>query len=206
MKVEEESELFVPISVTMGLSDFQVKKLKQVYRNLYDSNHDGIIDKEDFKDVMNKISQMHHWGTNDDAYTEAQGTLATVWDGLRDAADTNKDGRVTEDEWLAMWTRTLQEVEAGNAFPDWQQKYVEFMFLANDTSGDGFIDKEEFVAIQTKLFGHKEDDSHKAFAELSQGVENSMISKQDFTSLWKEYFLSREEGKRGNFLFGLPPK
>ncbi|KAL8617846.1 hypothetical protein ACOMHN_040194 [Nucella lapillus] len=191
----------------MPLSEFQKKKLLHVYKNLYDSNHDSIIDEQDFKDAIEKISQLHHWGQNDKAYTEAKQTLKKIWEGLRDSADTNNDGKVTEGEWLTMWTKTLQAVESGQPFPDWQEKYTDFMFYANDTSGDGFIDVDEYIAIQ-RTFGNNEEESKTAFNKLVEGkTENKdKISKEDFTSLWKEYFLSNDNGKRGNYLFGVLKK
>ncbi|KAK7096267.1 calexcitin-2-like [Littorina saxatilis] len=188
----------------MALTDFQLKKMENVYVNLYDSNKDGIIDQKDFGDAIEKISKLHHWGTNDEQYGKAKKTLGEIWDGLRACADKNKDGVVTLEEWINMWKVTLEDVKAGKPFPDWQQKYMEFMFYANDTSGDGFIDRDEYVTIQTS-FGNNKADSNKAFDQLSKGTDGN-ISKEDFESLWKEYFLSNDASQRGNFLFGLPPQ
>ncbi|XP_025082044.1 calexcitin-2-like [Pomacea canaliculata] len=188
----------------MPLTDFQLKKVNTVYQNLYDSNKDGVIDHKDFKDAVEKISKLHHWGKNTEQYDKAQSTLDSIWEGLRKYADKNKDNIVTREEWANMWTDTLGKVENGEPFPDWQQQYIEFMFYANDTSGDGFIDRSEFVTIQT-LFGNNEEDSNKAFDKLSEGTDGK-ISKPEFESLWKEFFVSNDANSRGNFLFGLPPQ
>lgn len=188
----------------MPLSEFQLKKVVNVYQNLYDSNKDGVIDSKDFNDAIEKISTLHHWGKCDKKYGEAKAQLENIWKGLRKFADKNKDDIVTKDEWIAMWEQVLAKVSAGEPFPDWQQQYMEFMFYANDTSGDNFIDRDEYVTIQT-LFGNNEADSNTAFDRLSEGTDG-MISKEDFTGLWREYFLSTDSSQRGNFLFGLPPQ
>jgi len=190
----------------MGLTDFQKKKVISVYQNLYDSNKDGVIDAADFNDAIEKISKLHHWGTCDKKYADAKKTLDEIWEGLKAVADKNKDGIVVLDEWIKMWDATLESVVKGEAFPAWQQTYMEFMFYANDTSGDGFIDKGEYVTIQS-LFGNSKEDSEKAFDRLSEGTNPAgMISKEDFQALWHQYFVSDNREERGNFLFGLPPQ
>ncbi|KAL8559958.1 hypothetical protein ACOMHN_041429 [Nucella lapillus] len=189
----------------MSLSDFQRQKVVSVFQRLYDSNKDGVIDQKDFSYAIEKISGLHHWGKNDEKHDKAKATLAQIWEGLKSVADKNEDGIVTQEEWINMWTATLTSVQAGKPFPDWQQLYMEFMFYANDTSGDGFIDREEYVTIQ-KLFGNKEDESHKAFDVLSEGKADGLLSKTDFENLWHEYFLSTDTKNKGNYLFGLPPQ
>ncbi|XP_076438640.1 calexcitin-2-like [Babylonia areolata] len=186
----------------MSLSGFLEKKLKYVYANLYDSNRDGIIDQEDFNDILQKVGTIHHWGKNAESFEKAKKLLDVVWEGLRSEADTNKDGKVTQQEWLDMWKRTLTNVKAGKEFPKWQESYIEFTFFANDANGDGMIDEEEFIDIQS-LLGHSADDSKTAFKELlkESASEGNMISKEKFHDLWKDFFMSEEEGKPGNNLF-----
>lgn len=183
------------------LTDFQLKKVESVYQNLYDSNKDGVIDKNDFSDCMEKISKLHHWGTNDDAFRLAKDTLENVWQGLQKDADINQDGIVTKKEWGKMWNKFA---ESGK-YPQWNEEYVKFMFLANDTSGDGFVDRGEYVTVQA-IFGNSEADSNTAFDRLSEGSNGGMLSKDDFTNLWHEYFTSDDPQAKGNYLFGLPPK
>lgn len=43
------------------------------------------------------------------------------------------------------------------------------------------------------------------FLCLNQGTDGK-ISKPEFESLWKEFFVSNDANSRGNFLFGLPPQ
>ncbi|XP_076439191.1 calexcitin-2-like [Babylonia areolata] len=190
---------------TMSLTEFQKEKVINVFERLYDSNKDGVIDQKDFSDAIDKISKLHHWGKDDNEYKKAKDKLALIWDGLREGADKNKDGIVTKEEWVNMWAKTLDNIQAGQPFPKWQETYMEFMFYANDTSGDGFIDKGEYVAIQT-IFGNKEDDSKKAFDVLVEGNEQNLISKTDFEQLWHQYFLSTNASDKGNYLFGTIPK
>nr|KAG5707295.1 hypothetical protein BaRGS_000069 [Batillaria attramentaria] len=135
-----------------------------------DSNKDGVIDSKDFVDAIEKISQLHHWGKCDKKYAEAKEQLDVIWDGLRIEADKNKDAMVKIDEWIDMWEKVLAKVEAGGSFPVWQEKYIEFMFYANDTSGDGLIDKERVRPNPDKVWKTARLDSEKAFEKLARGL------------------------------------
>lgn len=184
-----------------ALTDFQRKKILNLFENLYDTNKDGVIEKCDFDNALEKISSLHHWKNNDAAFKEAQDTLNVIWEGLRLRADKNNDGKITKEEWTKMWEECIKGVVEGKQFPEWQQKYMEFMFYANDTSGDGYIDRDEYTAIY-QLFGFSSDTVNQAFDKISEGVKDSKLSKEDFEGLWREYFISEDENAKGNFLFG----
>lgn len=185
----------------MGLTEFQKKKAINLFENIYDTNRDGVVEKVDFDEALEKIGKVHHWGKNDGAYKEAQATLLKIWDSLRALADVNNDGMIQKEEWCKMWGNCIDDVAAGKGFPAWQQDYMEFMFYANDTSGDGFIDEEEYAQV-FQLFGFTNDEVKICFAKISEGCANNMLSKDDFQKLWQEYFIADDESAKGNFLFG----
>ncbi|KAK3705437.1 hypothetical protein RRG08_034013 [Elysia crispata] len=166
-----------------------------------DTNKDGVIEKCDFDEAVEKISSLHHWKSNDAAFKEAQDKVNKIWDGLREQADKNKDGKITKEEWQKMWEGCIKDVVEGKPFPAWQQDYLEFMFYANDTSGDGFIDRDEYTAIY-QLFGFSSDDVNVCFDKISEGLPNQMLSKENFETLWREYFSADDESAKGNYLFG----
>lgn len=51
-----------------------------------------------------------------------------IWDSLKTWADADKDNAVSADEWCQMWSSD------GNS--EWQQRYMDFMFNLEDTSGN----------------------------------------------------------------------
>lgn len=34
-----------------------------------------------------------------------------------------------------MWTESVKDIKSGKEFPEWQKKFVDFMFKVNDKSG-----------------------------------------------------------------------
>ena len=53
-----------------------------------------------------------------------------------------QDDKITQDEWFRMWTECVSSATNNHRdlphytdLPEWQQKYMDFMFEVNDTSG-----------------------------------------------------------------------
>jgi len=185
----------------MSLTPFQQKKIMNLFENLYDTNKDGVIEKVDFDEALEKMAKVHKWQDNAEAFTKAKNQLNEIWESLRKRADVNNDGRIQKEEWCKMWNECIQDVVAGKGFPAWQNEYMEFMFYANDTNNDGFIDEEEYKAVYN-LFGFSNDDVQVCFNRISEGCKDKMLSKEDFQKLWQEYFVAEDENAKGNFLFG----
>jgi len=184
----------------MGLSEFQRKKAINLFQDIYDVNKDGVLEKADFDQALDKVVKVHNWGQDDSAFKDAQATLAKVWESLRKMADGDGNGTIDLDEWCAMWGSCIDDVTSGRGFPAWQRDYMDFMFYANDTSGDGFIDKDEYAQV-FKQFGFSDCDVTACFAKISQGCADAKLSKEDFQRLSQEYFTAEDEGAQGNFLF-----
>lgn len=56
--------------------------------------------------------------------------LKQIWDGLVSLADTNKDNKVSMDEWCEMWHQAENQDN-----PHWQKDYLTYMFKLLDSSG-----------------------------------------------------------------------
>lgn len=183
-----------------SLTDFQKKKILRVFRLLYDTNKDGVIKKEDFGLAIDKICKILHWIKGGDEYSKAEETLTLIWEGLKKYADQNQDDKVSEEEWLKMWTDCVQDIKSKKEFPEWQQKFIDFMFKVNDTSGDNEIDEEEYTTVY-QAYGINKDNCITAFKKISGGKN---ITRAEFEELWMEYFVSNDTSAKGNYLFGVP--
>lgn len=180
-----------------SLTPFQEKKILRVFSMLYDSNNDGVIEKQDFDILLAKICDILEWSHGSEKYVSAKDTLDTVWTGLMEYADTNKDAKVTKDEWLKMWGDCLYDIQNGR-FPDWQKRYMDLMFDVNDKSGDDYIDQEEYTTFMSQ-FGMSDSDCERSFKLVSGG---NNISRDEFSTLWKDYLSSNDESASANYLFG----
>lgn len=176
-----------------NISDFRRKKLLHVFHAFFDTNRSGTIEEKDFELAVEKIRSMRGWSEGDAKFTETRDALLLIWESLRKRADADNDQTVTTDEWCQMWTQDDSDA-------DWQQRYLDFMFALEDTSCDGAIDEEEFVKVY-KNYDLSEDECRTAFRKFSEN--NSIrVTKEVFSQLWKEYFLSDNPDALGNFIFG----
>ncbi|XP_065334845.1 calexcitin-2 isoform X1 [Cloeon dipterum] len=182
---------------TMSISNFRRKKLLYVFNVFFDVNQSGTIERKDFDLAIERICRMRGFNPGDPKHQQTQDILINVWDGLRARADSNKDGQVSHEEWCMMWDEYARN--SGPAL-EWQQRYMNFMFDLEDTSGDGCIDEEEFTTVCSS-YGVSPAECSEAFNRFSQN-KTVIVDRAKFAELWKQYFASEDPNAPGNFIFG----
>jgi Ca2+-binding EF-hand superfamily protein len=183
-----------------GLNDFQKKKYLHVFKTFYDLDGNGVIEWGDFELDLAKLSTLLKWEENSDAKKKAETALRAIWDDLRKFADKNKDGEISKEEWLNMWSQCLKAKDAGN-LPSWITHYMEFMFSINDGNGDNVIDCDEYTALFTN-YGLTPEECKQCFDKITDGGKIA-LTVQEYNKLWSEFFLSTDEAARGNSIFGV---
>ncbi|KPI99726.1 PREDICTED: calexcitin-2-like [Papilio xuthus] len=178
------------------VSEFRKQKLLHLFNIFFDIDASGSIERNDFVLAAENICKLRGWKSGDDKYKETLESLIKIWEGLQTAADADKDGKVTADEWVAMWETYARNPNSG---ADWQLAYCKFMFQLEDAGCDGAIDSEEFSAVY-ESFGLLREDSVAAFDVMSKGKPK--VTWQEFQELWIQYFTSDNPNDPGNFIFG----
>jgi len=87
----------------------------------------------------------------------------------------------------------------------WQWEYLKYMFFLIDTSGDKFVDADEYAEVM-KIYGIDPAESKLAFSCFAldgKGNKIKMIDYGLFVQLWNEFFGSNDPNKRGAWLFGI---
>jgi len=174
------------------VSELRKNKLNYVFDTFFDVNKDGSIEQNDFELAIENIAKIRGYKAGDAQYKDVSERFLNIWDKLRVFADTNKDNKVTREEWLTLWNQPLNE--------EWKQLYMNFMFRLQDTSGDGSIDEGEFTNV-CQTFGINGDESKKAFAKISSDGKVDIDIKA-YEGLWKDYFGSDDAASAGNSIFG----
>ncbi|CAK9293340.1 unnamed protein product [Gordionus sp. m RMFG-2023] len=193
------------------LNDFQKKKLLFVFSVFFDINRDGVIEKSDFDLALEKIAGIHKWGKSDNKYTIAKSTLGSIWNLLRSKADANQDDIVTQSEWFLMWSESISHYKCHHnhedvkepcdkeAMPDWEKKFMQFMFDVIDISGDGIIDEIEFLTF-FKVYDFTETECKIAFSNLTNN-KKVKIDREMYRKFWRQYFLGNVQEEPGNWIF-----
>ena len=145
----------------INLSDLSFNTFNQ---NIYfiDTNKNGTIDKKDFDMALERVAKIRKLNSDDPKHKEVAGNLSYVWEHLKQVADRDNDGTVSEQEWLKMW----EEANSLQQQPAWVQRYQSFLFEVEDVSGDGKIDETEYIQAYTH-FGLTADECKNAFKKLT---------------------------------------
>ncbi|PSN58413.1 hypothetical protein C0J52_02790 [Blattella germanica] len=147
-----------------------------------------------------RICRTRGWAEGHPKYNDTKDILFKVWEGLQKRADLNQDGQVSHEEWINMWDEYAKNPEKAL---DWQNRYMNFMFELEDSSGDGTIDEDEFKALCIS-YGLKADDSVEAFSKFTSN-KTVEITREVFADLWKQFFSSEDPNAPGNYIFGKVP-
>lgn len=176
------------------VSDFKKKKLMFLFKIFFDRDSSGSITKKDFEMSVERLAKAKGWAPGDEKYKLAEKTLLEIWEGMLYKADANKDGEISADEWISLWSESSKD----SPF-DWQAYYCKSIFRLQDASNDGAIDKEEFVSVH-ESFGLPKEQSSEAFDKLACGKDK--VTWEDFQQRWDEFFTSEDENAPGNYIFG----
>ena len=128
-----------------------------------DTDHNGTVEKSDFDLVAEKVCKLRNWAPGSTEYTATHRRLASVWDGIS-GADTDKDGHISEQEWLSLWSDVMARKHDGST---WIKDYLDFLFNAQDSSADGQVDENEFTTLYACL-GVPAAQSKEAFNKLTE--------------------------------------
>lgn len=177
------------------LTEFQRKKWTHLFR-MYDTDGDGTVGKRDFELKVANVAKLRGIEAGSNAYQELAGSIMADWEQLRQTADTNADGKVTLDEWLAHGTRVVGD-EALYATVLAEADAVVSKFDAN---GDGKLDRKEFIAIAT-AWGADQASIEQVFPKLDLHG-NGSLSRDDVKTLLTQFHKSNDPGDPGNYFYG----
>jgi len=176
------------------VSDLRKNKLNYVFDTFFDINKDGSIERNDFEMAIENIAKLRGYKAGGPRYTDTNNSFLSIWEKLRQHADTNKDDKVSREEWIALWAT------ADGPNEEWKNLYKEFMFRLQDANADGSVDGDEFVTV-CNTFGVPKDEATKAYAKISNDGKTE-VDIALYTKLWKEFFSSDDASALGNNIFG----
>lgn len=112
--------------------------------------------------ALEKTAGLRKLTPGDAKHLEVQASLAYVWEHLKKVADRDNDGTVSTEEWLKMWDEAISAQQN----PEWVSRYQGFLFEAEDVTGDGKVDLDEYTTAYTS-YGVSADECKQAFTKLT---------------------------------------
>ncbi|MDH5403719.1 MAG: EF-hand domain-containing protein [Candidatus Heimdallarchaeota archaeon] len=171
------------------LEELQKKKIGMLFQAM-DADKNGVIDENDFKRLGENFSSIQKSEMDFNAmFMDVHQTITTL-------ADTNKDQKVSVDEFYTFWDKTLGSNEGYGKFVT---GFAQSFFKILDSNNDSMITKDEYGTF-LKAFGADNFDPTTTFEGLAEGSE--YITSDRWMTVIEEFFTETELGKPGNLLFG----
>src|SRR5688572_1427512 len=117
----------------MSLSDFQQMKMGRMF-DVYDLNADGRIEEDDFTRRAHSFAKERGWDEESPGFREQIEFTRADWHNLQQAADSDGDGSVTRDEFLAFAQHMLSD---SAALEQYAYQDADLIFRAMDSDADG---------------------------------------------------------------------
>ncbi|NEO93010.1 MAG: hypothetical protein F6K56_23390 [Moorea sp. SIO3G5] len=178
------------------LTEFQKQKLPRLFE-MYDADNNGFIEQADFERFLETYSQLRSWEPGSPNYNSFQSKLMSRWDSMQKFADTNRDNRISLEEWLKYIENILKDQGVYEAEI---RGIAGFVFSVFDTNGDDQLDLEEYRQFY-RTSGHDENMANEVFKRLNFKDDDS-ITKEKHIELIDQFFYSEDPEAPGNFIFG----
>ena len=178
------------------LSDLQERKLTR-YFQVYDIDDDGQIAPSDFERVIENVRILRGASESSPAGNGLRSAFMSLWTALRDFADSDRDGGVDLDEWLAYWQVALEDDARYEAEVE---AITDHLFAVFDIDEDGEIGSDEFVDFYG-VFGLESSLARSVFVELDANSDG-IISREELLEIDRQFYRSDDPGLPGNMLFG----
>ncbi len=176
----------------------ELQKVKQVhYFNVLDYNDDGVLEKQDFVGVADRLAEMRGYEDGSSKHTAIRQEILRMWTNARALSGKEGKTQITLEDWLAH----EQEVLDSNVLiHSYVQGIARVIFDILDADNDGVISEEEYLKFFQSFRGD-EDDGKLAFQKLDPDEKGHLTRKQ-FLEAVTEFHLSDDPDARGNWLFG----
>jgi Ca2+-binding EF-hand superfamily protein len=184
-------------------SHFDKKILR--YFQILDINNDNILNESDILAAIQNLMASEGYLEGSPRAQRAAEITRGIYGPLLNKADSNQDGAVTSDEFIAYWNQVLAMLQANDPaiqpVLDNFQKTVELIFDALDRNKDGRIEFKEYDRFLSSYRGMIAFDRMDVFRALDIDG-NGSLSKDEVHQTFREYFLMDEAQARGNWIYG----
>eukprot|EP00092_Neocalanus_flemingeri_P041988 GFUD01045737.1.p1 GENE.GFUD01045737.1~~GFUD01045737.1.p1 ORF type:complete len:255 (+),score=60.77 GFUD01045737.1:143-907(+) len=207
------------------LSTFQIEKLSYFFK-FFDSNGDGLIDKEDVAALNERLRGVAGWSEDDPQYMSLVDENRVFFECLLDQVKAEKDTEGLEHRtwkealapskmsvtcvgvsaWLNMWARLCKGAAGIDHFPIWVQLMPSVMFnIIVAEEGVSVISKSALRNFYEKFTGLEGEQLNKVTEEGFRTASANGDYDLDFDSyklLFSNFLLGKTIYGPGKYIFG----
>ncbi|MFD5559021.1 EF-hand domain-containing protein [Streptomyces sp. NPDC127068] len=138
---------------------------------LLDADGNGVLERSDFETLAERVIAASGVEESTRKAAAVREAHLAYWQGLSDQADSNNDGVVDFDEYVAV-------VHQQETFEQYVRPYIRALVALADGDDDGWVGHDAFSAIMTAV-GFPRANSEAAFADF-RSLEGGQLS----TTFW----------------------
>jgi Ca2+-binding EF-hand superfamily protein len=178
------------------LSAFRIRKLRARFKTI-DMDGNGVIELNDYLLARDNIARLGGFGESSGQHQQLTQMMHGMWESLRKDADTDRDDKVTLDEYLSCMAQRLSNRDY---FKDHLIPFTEFNFRILDPAGTGALTRDQFVT-GAECMGMAKQLAASVFDRIDVDGQGR-IDKSDFNDRIKEFYFGEDPEAPGNWLFG----
>jgi len=176
----------------------ELQKAKQVhYFDVLDYNDDGLLEKQDFIDVADRIADMRDYEKGSSRHSAIRKEILRIWTNARALSGAENKTQITLEDWLAHEEKVL---DSNVLIRSYVQGIARAVFDILDADNDGILSEQEYLQF-FRAFRGEEEEGHRAFEKLDENGDGQ-LTRQEFLEAVTEFHLSDDPDARGNWLFG----
>ncbi|XP_041356105.1 uncharacterized protein LOC121373502 isoform X1 [Gigantopelta aegis] len=187
-----------------GLSDFQIQKL-DYYFKLFDSNENGLIEKDDLDGIVKDILKFTGWDKDSQRAHQTREVYETFFEVLFEKADEDANAEIDKSEWLHMWERLLPGATSMNHFPVWLRLLPQTLFRIIDRNEDGIISEDEMRNFYENFIKiHPTEARVKAKRAMEEMTDFGyyQLDMEGYEQIFANFLLGRTPAGPGKYIFG----
>lgn len=178
------------------MHDLQRQKISY-YFHLMDRNGDGFLEKSDLEAQAESFCRVFEIASGTPEHRQVYSRQLQPWDQLLAHADTDKDGKISLDEYLAVTAAVLADTAV---FQRFVSEASHATLSMSDRDGDGKLSFEE-VARQLAVHGISKAEAKEAFGHTDRDGDG-FITLAELEENTREFFYSTDPAAPGNWALG----
>ncbi len=178
------------------LTDLQRRKFTRAFQ-LTDANQDGILERTDFETVGKGLAQAQGLAAGSAQEAEFLARYMGTLDELLQHADTDRDGRITLDEYLGWYDH---QVQARETLDRRIETIAAETIRRSDQDGDGQLTVDDYKRT-TRRWQLSEREVEAIFQRMDSNGDG-YISHEEMLQAVREFYYSDDPDAPGNWLIG----
>jgi Ca2+-binding EF-hand superfamily protein len=178
------------------LSDLKRRKFTNYFK-LLDHDHDGALEREDFESIARSAAVLRGIAIDSPAFEAMETVIMLTWAHTQEFTDSDRDGKVTVEEWLQTLEATIASEEQ---YAVYVTPFAVGLFDLLDADSDGAVGAREYRAF-LECFGSSGDGAEENFKRLDTNGDGA-LTKDEALQLVREFHMSDNPNDAGNWLFG----